>query len=83
LIASIVLAPASVAAGTAGNAASAAAHACHAKEETIKGKAVIVSCRPASATLHYKGKTYNFKAGTCFPSAAGVVPIWTRHWPTA
>jgi hypothetical protein len=72
LIATTVLA-AVVAAGTAGSAASAAAGACHAKEETIKGKSVIVACGPASAKLHYKGKTYTFKSGTCFRSAAGVV----------
>lgn len=68
LIATTILAAA--AAATAGSAASAAAGACHAKEETIKGKAVIVACGPASATLH---KTYTFKSGTCFRSAAGVV----------
>jgi hypothetical protein len=68
LIATTILAAA--AAATAGSAASAAAGACYAKEETIKGKAVIVACGPASATLH---KTYTFKSGTCFRSAAGVV----------
>lgn len=71
LIATTILAAA--AAATAGSAASAAAGACYAKEETIKGKAVIVACGPASAKLHYKGKTYTFKSGTCFRSAAGVV----------
>lgn len=34
--------------------------------KTIKGKAVVVNCGPATATIHYKGKTYAFKNGTCF-----------------
>jgi hypothetical protein len=34
--------------------------------ETIKGKYVVVNCGPAKATMHYKGKTYTFKNGTCF-----------------
>ncbi len=34
--------------------------------KTIKGKAVVVNCGPATAKLHYKGKTYTFKPGTCF-----------------
>lgn len=32
----------------------------------IKGKSVVVSCGPASAKLHYKGKTYTVTGGTCF-----------------
>jgi hypothetical protein len=31
----------------------------------IKGNPVGVSCGPASAKLHYKGKTYSFKSGSC------------------
>lgn len=34
--------------------------------ETIKGKSVVVNCGPATATLHYKGKTYTLAHGTCF-----------------
>ncbi|HEY5304329.1 MAG TPA: hypothetical protein VIJ86_09765 [Acidimicrobiales bacterium] len=34
--------------------------------EMIKGKWVVVNCGPATATLHYQGKTYTFKHGTCF-----------------
>ena len=34
--------------------------------ETIKGKSVVVNCGPATAKLHYKGKTYVFTQGTCF-----------------
>jgi hypothetical protein len=34
--------------------------------ETVKAKMVIVNCGPATGTLHYKGKTYTFKHGTCF-----------------
>jgi hypothetical protein len=69
----ILVSAAAVAATTAGNASSAAAGACRSKEATIKGKSVIVACGPASAKLQYKGKTYAFKSGTCFRSAAGVV----------
>jgi hypothetical protein len=32
----------------------------------IKGKSVVVNCGPATAKLHYKGKTYTVAHGTCF-----------------
>ncbi len=32
----------------------------------IKGKPVVVNCRPATAKLHYKGKTHTVAHGTCF-----------------
>ena len=41
------------------------AHACHAKQATLKGKAVIVNCGPATAKVKYNGKTYSFNHGTC------------------
>lgn len=34
--------------------------------KTIKGKMIVFFCGPASARMHYKGKTYTFKHGTCF-----------------
>jgi hypothetical protein len=46
---------------------------CLAKEATIKGKAVIVNCGPATAKLHYKGKTYSFKNGTCTRTGSAVM----------
>jgi hypothetical protein len=33
---------------------------------TVKGQSVVVNCGPATATLHYNGKTYTFTHGTCF-----------------
>lgn len=45
--------------------ARAAAGACHAKQTTLKGKAVIVNCGPATAKVKYNGKTYSFNHGTC------------------
>ncbi len=32
----------------------------------VKGKSVVTNCGPATATLHYKGKTYTVAHGTCF-----------------
>jgi hypothetical protein len=32
----------------------------------IKGKSVVNNCGPATAKLHYKGKTYTVAHGTCF-----------------
>jgi hypothetical protein len=45
--------------------ASASAAACQPKLSTLKGQPVTASCGPATAKLHYKGKSYSFKAGTC------------------
>jgi hypothetical protein len=45
--------------------ARAASGACSPKQATIKGKAVIVNCGPATAKVEYNGKTYSFKDGTC------------------
>ena len=72
LIATTVLVAATVAATTAGAAASKTAGACYSKNATIHGKAVIVACGPATAKLHYKGKSYSFKGGTCFRSGGAV-----------
>lgn len=72
MIATTIL-TAAVAAATAGNASSAAGGGCYSKNATIKGKSVIVACGPASARLHYEGKTYTFKPGTCFRSGPGVI----------
>ncbi len=66
--AALTLAPAALAATTGprlGPNARAAAGACHAKQTTLKGKAVIVNCGPATAKVKYNGKTYQFKHGTC------------------
>ena len=72
LLATIILVFATVALATAGGAASSTAGRCDAKEATIKGKSVIVSCGPASGTVRYKGKTYRFKSGTCLRTAGSV-----------
>ena len=53
-----------VAMTVAAPAASASA-ACQPKLSTLKGQPVTAACGPASAKLHYKGKSYSFKAGTC------------------
>ena len=45
--------------------AASAAGGCATKLALIKGNPVEISCGPASAKLHHKGKTYSFKAGTC------------------
>jgi hypothetical protein len=59
-IASTIAAPAAGAAG-----------GCQTKLQLIKGNPVEISCGPASAKLHYKGKTYSFKSGTCRSSRPG------------
>ncbi len=46
-------------------ASNAASGRCYAKQATIQGKAVIVNCGSATATLTYKGKTYKFSQGQC------------------
>lgn len=73
LIAAVVLA-AALATTAASGAAAIRAAGCgsgagpikYSTTETIKGKMVIIDCGPAVARLHYKGKTYTFKHGTCF-----------------
>jgi hypothetical protein len=50
-----------------------AAGGCLAKEATIHGKAVIVNCGPATVKLHYRGKNYSFKGGTCTRSSGSVL----------
>jgi hypothetical protein len=45
--------------------AASAAGGCNTKLAQIKGQPVEISCGPASAKLHFKGKTYSFKSGTC------------------
>ena len=51
--------------------AASAAGGCQTKLQLIKGQPVEISCGPASAKLHFKGKTYSFKSGTCFTSDSG------------
>ncbi len=51
--------------------AASAAGGCATKLALIKGNPVEISCGPASAKLHHKGKTYSFKAGTCRESNSG------------
>jgi hypothetical protein len=51
--------------------AASAAGGCQTKLQLIKGQPVEISCGPASAKLHFKGKTYSFKSGTCFSSESG------------
>jgi hypothetical protein len=58
-IATTIAAPAAGAAG------------CQTKLKLIKGQAVEISCGTASAKLHYKGKTYSFKNGTCRNDGGG------------
>jgi hypothetical protein len=57
-IATAILAPAASAAG-----------GCPTKLALVKGNPFEISCGPASAKVHYKGKTYSFKSGTCFRSS--------------
>ncbi len=45
--------------------ARAASGACHSRQATIRGKAVVINCGPATATVKYNGKTYRFSHGTC------------------
>jgi hypothetical protein len=47
---------------------------CFAKESKINGRAAIVNCGPATATIRYKGKTYKFKSGDCL-STAGTITV--------
>ena len=68
LVASIV----ALAAGAASGAPAATTGHCYSKSETLKGKSVIVDCGPASAKLHFKGKTYTFKPGTCLRTGSSV-----------
>jgi hypothetical protein len=51
--------------------AAGAAGGCQTKLTLIKGNPVEVSCGSATAKLHYKGKAYSFKSGTCRKSGAG------------
>jgi heat shock protein HslJ len=51
--------------------AASAAGGCNTKLAEVKGQPVEISCGPASAKLHFKGKTYSFKAGTCRSSNSG------------
>lgn len=75
----IALAAAAAAASTLSTAAVSGAAVAHAVRcgsgfgptkysttETTSGKSVVVNCGPATATLHYEGKTYVFAQGTCF-----------------
>jgi hypothetical protein len=43
----------------------AGAAGCQSQVKLVKGNPATFSCGPASAKLHYKGKTYGFKPGTC------------------
>jgi hypothetical protein len=51
--------------------AAGASGGCQTKLQLIKGQPVEISCGPASAKLHFKGKTYSFKSGTCFAVDSG------------
>jgi hypothetical protein len=48
----------------------AGAAGCHSQVKLVKGNPATFSCGPASAKLHYKGKTYSFKPGTCISGGA-------------
>jgi hypothetical protein len=50
---------------TAAAPAANASAACQPKLSTLKGQPATAACGPASAKLHYKGKSYSFKSGTC------------------
>jgi hypothetical protein len=52
-------------------APAASAAGCQTKLALIKGNPVEISCGPATAKLHFKGKTYSFKSGTCRRSSTG------------
>jgi hypothetical protein len=58
-IATTIAAPAAGAAG------------CQTTLKLIKGQPVQLNCGPASAKLHYKGKTLSFKGGTCRSDGTG------------
>jgi hypothetical protein len=45
--------------------AASASAACQPKLFKLKGQPVTAACGPATAKLHFKGKSYSFKAGTC------------------
>jgi hypothetical protein len=51
--------------------AASAAGGCNTKYAEVKGQPVQISCGPASAKLHFKGKTYSFKGGTCLSLPSG------------
>jgi hypothetical protein len=51
--------------------AASAAGGCQTKLALDKGQPVEISCGPASAKLHFKGKTYSFKSGTCRSDNSG------------
>ena len=51
--------------------AASAASGCQTKLQLIKGQPAEISCGPASVKLHFKGKTYSFKSGTCFAVDSG------------
>jgi hypothetical protein len=53
----VVMTVAAPAAGASGG--------CQTKLSLVKGQPVETSCGPATAKLHFKGKTYSFKPGTC------------------
>ena len=60
-----------LATAVAAPAASAAGGGCNTKYTEVKGQPVQISCGPASAKLHFKGKTYSFKSGTCLSIESG------------
>ena len=50
---------------TAATPVASASALCQPKLSTLKGQPVTASCGPATAKLHFKGKSYSFKSGTC------------------
>lgn len=50
---------------TAATPVASASALCTPKLSTLNGQPVTASCGPATATLHFKGKSYSFKSGTC------------------
>lgn len=50
--------------------------ACATRVETIRGKRVTVNCGPATAVLHYKGKTYSLRNGTCIRAVGPSIKLY-------